>query len=150
LVPAVRSICSDAGLEALSDYLPPDCRDVLFGLVTGMTLEQALEEMLAVSAAPKEVAPASPGDFTKIQESPNFDLVLIGGQEELKRILEGTLEEWRIFLHPCQRELVHRKTKGPMNIPDQPPTTSSGLAGVPGVSTRPEEAKFADVRGGGP
>lgn len=116
LVPAVRSICSDAGLEALSDYLPPDCRDVLFGLATGMTLEQALEEMLAASAAPKEVAPTSPGDFTKIQESPNFDLVLITGQDELKRILEGPLEEWRIFLHPCQRELVRRKTKGPMNI----------------------------------
>lgn len=116
LVPAVRSIRSDTGLDALSDYLPPDCRDVLFGLAAGMTLEQAQEEMLAASAAPEEVAPASPGDFTKIQESPNFDLVLIGGQEELKRILEGTLEEWRIFLHPYQRKLVHWDTKGAMNI----------------------------------
>src|SRR5216683_7381762 len=49
LLPAVRSIHSDAALEALSDYLPPDCRDVLFGLAAGMTLEQALEEMLGAT-----------------------------------------------------------------------------------------------------
>lgn len=116
LVPAVKSIRSDAGLEALSDYLPPDCRDVLFGLAAGMTMEQAIEEMLGAAPAPAEVAPASPGDFTKIQETPNFDLVLVAGQEELKQILEGPLEEWRIFLHPYQRKLVTWNTKGPMNI----------------------------------
>lgn len=116
LVPAVKSIRSDVGLEALSDYLPPDCRDVLFGLAAGMTLEQAVDEMLGAAAAPAEVAPASPGDFTKIQETPNFDFVPVAGQEELKQILEGTLEEWRIFLHPYQRKLVTWNTKGPMNI----------------------------------
>ena len=116
LIPAVKSIRSDAGLEALSDYLPPDCRDVLFGLAAGMTLQLAIDEMLGVVAGPAEVAPESPGDFTKIQETPNFDLVLVAGEEELKQILEGTLEEWRIFLHPYQRKLVKWKTKGPMNI----------------------------------
>ena len=116
LVPAVRSIKSDAGLEALGDYLPPDCRDVLFGLAAGMSLNEAIDEMLGAAAAPAEVAPASPGDFTKIQDTPNFDLVLIEGQGELKKILEGPLEEWRIFLHPYQRKLVHWKTKGPMNV----------------------------------
>lgn len=116
LVPAVKSIKSDAGLEALGDYLPPDCRDVLFGLAAGMTMQEAMDEMLGAAAAPVEVAPESPGDFTKIQETPNFDLVLVAGEEELKQILEGTLEEWRIFLHPYQRKLVKWKTKGPMNI----------------------------------
>jgi hypothetical protein len=117
LLPAVRSIHSDAALEALSDYLPPDCRDVLFGLAAGMPLEQALEEMLgATTTAAQETVPESPGDFTKIQASPNFDLILVEGEDELKRILEGSLEEWRIFLHPYQRKLVRWKTHGPMHI----------------------------------
>lgn len=116
LIPAVKSLHTDDGLEALSDYLPPDCRDVLFGLAAGMTLDQALEEMLGAGPVPKEAAPTSPGDFSQIQASPNFDLVLIEGQEELKKILEGPLEEWRIFLHPYQRKLVTWETKGPMNI----------------------------------
>jgi hypothetical protein len=117
LVAAVKTVQSDDALEALSEYLPPDCRDVLYGIAAGMTLDEALTEMLGASK--EEVvasAPASAGDFTRLAESPNFDLVLVEGQEELKKILEGSLEEWRIFLHPYQRKLVQWQTKGPMNI----------------------------------
>lgn len=116
LIPAVKSVQSDAGLDALSDYLPPDCRDVLYGLAAGMTLDDAVNEMLGAGIAPKELAPASPGDFSKIDESPNFDLILVEGEEDLKTILQGPLEEWRIFLHPYQRKLVTWQTTGPMNI----------------------------------
>ena len=83
LVPAVKSIQNDAGLEALSDYLPPDCRDVLYGIAAGLSLHDAMEEMLG-AATTAEAAPESPGDFTRIQETPNFDLVLVAGEEELK------------------------------------------------------------------
>ena len=116
LIPAVKSIRSDDGLEALITYLPPDCRDVLFGLAAGMTLEEAIEEMLGAAPASKNAVPVNAGDFTKIQETPNFDLILVAGQEELKQILKGNLEEWRIFLHPYQRKLVASQTKGPMNV----------------------------------
>lgn len=117
LIPSVQSIRSDEALEALSDYLPPDCRDVLYGLASGLQLDDALEAMLG--AAPQETKralPDSPGDFTKIQEFANFDLVLIDGEDELKKILQGNLEEWRIFLHPYQKKLVTWTTNGPMNI----------------------------------
>jgi superfamily I DNA/RNA helicase len=117
LIPAVRSIQSDDALEALSDYLPPDCRDVLYGLAAGLTLEEALDEMLGTAAsADSPASPESSGDFTHIQESPNYDLVLVENQEELKQILEGSLEEWRIFLHPYQRKLVTWQARGPINI----------------------------------
>lgn len=116
LIPAVRSIQSDAALESLIDYLPPDCRDVLFGLAAGMSLDEAINEMLGAGTVAKEAAATSPGDFSKIQEAPNFDLVLVEGEEELKKILSGPLEEWRIFLHPKQKELVTWKTKGPMSV----------------------------------
>jgi len=117
LIPAVREIRSDAALEALTDYLPPDCRDVLYGIAAGMSLDEALEEMLGLApATQEESAPESPGDFTQIQRTPNFDLVLVEGEEDLKRILEGSLEEWRIFLHPYQRKLVTWETRGPMSM----------------------------------
>jgi len=116
LIPAVRSIRSDAGLDALSDYLPPDCRDVLFGLAAGMSLTEAIDEMLGAAPAVKDAVPVGAGDFTRIQETPNFDLVLVAGQDELKEILKGDLQEWRIFLHPYQRKLVNSQTKGPMNV----------------------------------
>ena len=114
LIPSVRSIHSDDDLERLSDYLPPDCRDVLHGLAAGMSLDEALAEMLGVTGdAP---TPESPGDFTRLQSAPNFELVLVEGEDQLKDILEASLQEWRLFLHPMQRRLVERDTTGPMNI----------------------------------
>jgi hypothetical protein len=115
LIPAVKSIHSDAGLEALMDYLPPDCRDVLFGLAAGLTIREAMDQMIG-AAAPVDAPPESPGDFTGIQETPNFDLILVHGGEELKQILSGSLDEWRIFLHPYQRKLVNCRTTGPLNV----------------------------------
>jgi superfamily I DNA/RNA helicase len=88
---------------------------VLFGIAAGLPLQEAVEEMLGATAT-AEAAPESPGDFTKIQDTPNFDLILVAGEEELKQILKGSLEEWRIFLHPYQRKLVKWKTKGPMHV----------------------------------
>lgn len=117
LIPAVKSIKSDAALEALAEYLPPDCRDVLFGLAAGMSLDEAREEMLFAGNVGVEAAKAEgPGDFSQIRTAPNFDLVLVENEEALKEILESSLEEWRVFLHPYQRKLVNWKTKGPMKI----------------------------------
>ena len=80
-------------------------------------IDEALEEMLGLAAAAQaESVPATPGDFTQIQRTPNFDLVLVEGEEDLKRILEWSLEEWRIFLHPSQRKLVTWEIRGPMSI----------------------------------
>jgi mRNA-degrading endonuclease RelE of RelBE toxin-antitoxin system len=117
LIPAVKSIKSDAAFEALAEYLPPDCRDVLFGIAAGMSLDEAIEEMLFGGSASVEAAKVEgPGDFTQIQTAPNFDLVFAESEEAFKEILESSLEEWRVFLHPYQRKLVNWKTKGPMKI----------------------------------
>lgn len=116
LIPSVKAIRSDQSLEALVDYLPPDCRDVLLGIAAGLTLDQALEEMIGVAAkTAAQTAPAGPGDFSKIDKSTNFDLVFVE-EEDLKDILKSPLDEWRVFLHPYQRKLVGWRTNGPMNI----------------------------------
>ncbi|MCP4754369.1 MAG: UvrD-helicase domain-containing protein [Proteobacteria bacterium] len=115
LIPAVQAIDSDESLEALSDYLPPDCRDVLHGMAAGLSLDESLEEMLGSTASPVDVS--GPGDFSRIGERVNFDLVLVKGEEHLRDILKTkTIEEWRVFLHPYQKNLVEWKTNGPMNI----------------------------------
>jgi superfamily I DNA/RNA helicase/mRNA-degrading endonuclease RelE of RelBE toxin-antitoxin system len=116
LIPAVKAIQSDESLEALGDYLPKDCRDVLMGLASGMSLDEALNEMLGIQLSTTAVKAGSTGDFSRITEQANFDLVLVEGQEHLKDILQASFEEWRLFLHPYQKKLVQWQTKGPMNI----------------------------------
>ncbi len=116
LVPAVRSVNSDEALEALSDYLPPDCKDVLYGIAAGMSLDEALEEMLGAVAASSQKVPEGPGDFSGLGERQSYDLVLVEGEEALKDILAASLEEWRVFLHPYQKKMVTWETNGAVNI----------------------------------
>ena len=117
LIPAVKAIHSDHALDALSDYLPTDCRDVLYGVASGMSIEKAVEEMLGLT--PEQAASDAPdgaGDFSHIDRAPHVDLVLVEGEEHLRDILKASLDAWRIFLHPYQRKLVERQTRGPMHI----------------------------------
>lgn len=115
LIPAVRAVRSDADLENLGRYLPPDSRDVLLGLAAGLTLDEALEEMLAIPVSQQGVA-ADPDDFTGLRARPQYRLVFVENQSVLQSALNGTLEDWRIFLHPCQRHIVEWKTAGPIRI----------------------------------
>ncbi len=115
LIPAIRAVRDDDSFEQLLDYLPKEAQQVLFGIVTGLTLDQSLEEMLGRTTAPT-VVPAGPGDFSHLAEASNLDLVLVEGEESLREILSEDIEEWRIFLHPYQRKLVEWNVKGPMKI----------------------------------
>jgi superfamily I DNA/RNA helicase len=118
LIPAVKAIQSDSSLEALTDYLPPDCRDVLLGVAMGMSIDEALEEMLGMAKSDDEPLIEGGGDFTHIEDTPNFDLILVDDEEHLKDILSASMEEWRIFLHPYQKQLVEWQppSNGPINI----------------------------------
>ncbi len=117
LIPAVRAVSSDSALEALLSYLPPDCRDVLHGIAAGMALDEALNEMLGLKpVSAGESVVEGPGDFSDIAARPTYDLVFVEGEDDLKNVLEASLEDWRVFLHPYQRKLVEWTTNGPMNI----------------------------------
>lgn len=114
LIPAVRAVRDDDDFDRLSDYLPPEAAQILYGIAAGMSLDDALNEMLG---GVDEVAkPTAPGDFSHLADMTNMDLVLVKGEEHLQEILSEDIEEWRIFLHPYQRKLVEWDTKGPMKI----------------------------------
>lgn len=115
LIPAVRAVRSDGAFDQLSEYLPKEASQVLYGVVMGLTLDQSLEEMLGQLDA-GAAKPAGPGDFSHLSAVANMDLVVVAGEEHLKEILAEDIEEWRIFLHPYQRKLVEWETKGPMKI----------------------------------
>ena len=87
------------------------------GIAAGMSLDESLNEMLGLS--PKHhsgLVPDGPGILHMLAKGPISILCWLKGEEHLKDILQASLEEWRIFLHPYQRKLVEWETKGPMNI----------------------------------
>ena len=114
LIPAVRAVRNDDDFERLAGYLPPEAEQVLYGVASGMPLEEAINEMLG--ALDEIEKPTGPGDFSYLAEITNLDLVLVQGEEHLREILSEDIEEWRVFLHPYQRKLVEWHTRGPMKI----------------------------------
>lgn len=120
LIPAIRAVRSDEDFERLAEYLPPEAEQVLYGIASGMTLEESLMEMLGERGP--VVKPSAPGDFSHLAEMASMDLVLIQGEEHLQQVLAEDIEEWRVFLHPYQRKLVEWDVNGPMKI--------SGTAGT--------------------
>jgi hypothetical protein len=66
------------------------------GIAAGIPIDNALEEMFGLTTdqvVGSEIE--GTGDFSNIDQSPNFELVLVEGEEHLKDILEASLEEWR-------------------------------------------------------
>ncbi|EKU98228.1 DNA/RNA helicase, superfamily I [Leptolyngbya sp. PCC 7375] len=124
LIPAIRQIKSDHELEALSTYLPAESAEVLTGIAAGLSLDEALAQVMGNDITETVISNIEgPGDFSQLPERINRDLVIIDGEEQLREIFEGgTLDEWRVFLHPRQRKIVERKVNGPMSI--------SGAAGT--------------------
>jgi mRNA-degrading endonuclease RelE of RelBE toxin-antitoxin system len=121
LIPAVRAIRSDEAFEEVAPYLPSEAAQVLFWIVAGRPIEEALEETLGAQDA-GAAQPEGPGDFSKLPQVASMDLVLIEGEEHLRTILTEDIETWRVFLHPYQRKLVEWDAKGPIKI--------SGAAGT--------------------
>jgi mRNA-degrading endonuclease RelE of RelBE toxin-antitoxin system len=116
LIPSVRLIKSDEELEALGEYLPAECYEVLYGVAAGLSLDEALAHALGSTDTSKAVV-TGPGDFSLLAARANRDLVIVEGEEDLKAMLRGgSLEEWRVFLHPKQRKIVELRTNGPMSI----------------------------------
>lgn len=118
LIPAIRQIQTNPDFELLGEYLPQECYEVLSGVVDGLSLDEAISQALGLDVDDTQpITVEGPGDFSKLTQRPNPDLVVVEGEETLKAILEGgTLEEWRIFLHPKQRKIVEWRTNGPTSI----------------------------------
>jgi hypothetical protein len=115
LIPAVRAIRTDAAFEEVAPYLPEEAQQVLFWVAAGRSLDEALRETLGTLNA-GAARPESPGDFSKLDQVGNFNLVLIEGEEELRAILAEDIEMWRVFLHPYQRKIVEWNAAGPIKI----------------------------------
>ncbi len=121
LLPSVRSIASDEDLDRLLPHLPVEAGEVLTGLAAGVSLDQALEEVLG-RVAPPVGAPTPPAvDVSDVaaaleREPTQRQFRLFDGSLDLDAALKHPLDVWRVFLHPRQRRLAHARTKGPTRV----------------------------------
>ncbi|HEY3998316.1 MAG TPA: UvrD-helicase domain-containing protein [Candidatus Xenobia bacterium] len=115
LLPSVRALRCDADLDGLAPYLPREAADALYLMATGMSLEQALEELARTPIPP---VPVNVQDFKKALEHPESKrrFHLIDSERELAEMLNAPLDLWRRFLHPSQERLVSMQARGPVQV----------------------------------
>ncbi len=115
LLPLVRSMDIDADLEAAEKELPAEAYEALYQLAAGYTVEQVLRDMQKPEEPP---APIDTTDFAAALENEDSKrrFYVVESDQELAVMLAAPLEQWRIFLHPKQRQLVRMWANGPVRV----------------------------------
>jgi hypothetical protein len=112
-------------LEQLRPALPPEAYEALYWLAEGEAFGE-VEKTMAVET----VAEVDTEDFEAALERDvsRRRFVVVDQDEALEAMLDAPLEKWRVFLHPSQRQLVHRSWNGPVRVLGGPGTGKTVVA----------------------
>lgn len=115
LVAAVRAVANEDELDALAPLLPPEASDGLYLLASGHRLEEALAE-LDRGDLPEDGIDTD--DFAAAVHHPESkrSFLVVDAPEDLEAVLTGSVESWRLYLHPDQRRLVRMNANGPVRV----------------------------------
>ena len=119
LLPAVRQLDDVAGLDELAPHLPPEAADGLYLLAAGYTAEEALAELTQPEVGETvELLEVDPEDFALAVHHPQSQrsFLLLEDDTDLDAVLNGSLEAWRVYLHPDQHKLVRMRANGPVRV----------------------------------
>ena len=133
-----RVLTSRAHLDAMRQMIPDVQYDVLTGLASGQTPEEAWAEVSPY--APEEQVDTS--DVVKAMVRTPDRVVFVQGNDELEKILGHPFAKWRFFLHPAQRKIAYaQRYSGAVQV--------TGSAGTGKTATALHRAAFLANRAGG-
>jgi len=113
LLPAARQLRSEAELDALQPSLPAEAYEGLFLVAAGEPVESILAEREASANHSVDTA-----DFATALDTVDSQarFVVVDDETELAAVLNASLAQWRVFLHPSQRRLVEGAKSGPVRV----------------------------------
>ena len=106
LMEMVIVLTSIEDLNKIKDRLPIDNYEYLYYLLSGIDLEEILEE---INAGKSEENAANSNNAQK-------HVYLLTEDDDLEQLLSGDFDKWKIFLHPSQRSLSYRDFKGAVKV----------------------------------
>jgi superfamily I DNA/RNA helicase len=113
LIARVRGIRSEEELDQLQAALPAEAYEGLFLIAAGDTVDQILAERET-----RVDQSINTEDFTaaleRVESQSRF--VVVANETELAAVLNASLAQWRIFLHPSQRRLIQGVRSGPVRV----------------------------------
>lgn len=139
LLPLVRLLTTEAHLQALERLLPEPQYVALLALASGLTVQEAWEEVARCLEVAEKPAEVDPDDLVTAMRRTPGQVVFVEGADELRDILAHPFDTWRIFLHPVQRRVALRPSySGPAQV--------TGGAGTGKTVTALHRARFLAER----
>jgi superfamily I DNA/RNA helicase len=113
LVPSMYAINNEEELIAMKKHLPDEAFEAMMLIHEGFTYEDVVNDIERIKHENIDVE-----DYEKALEHPDSmrRFKVINTTAELRNIIQAPLEQWRIYLHPIQRELVTLKSNGPIQV----------------------------------
>ena len=113
LVPYVKLFQDEKAFYAAKSRLPQDAYENLEYLVNDLPLE----EVIKLYQSQLRLSEDEPVDSDPLKNPVAMkSFVVVDREEELRRILEEPLENWRVFLHPSQRKLITKNYNGSARV----------------------------------
>lgn len=111
LVAELRSFSRLSDFEACQTHFPQPVYEALTWLLQGEPKASVLE---AYGEAARRARRAAEGESAAGLDPSHFHVVT--SDEELRDILDRPLDEWRVFLHPTQRDIVEKAWYGAVRV----------------------------------
>lgn len=118
LIPYLKSVRDKSAFYESREKLPKDVYENFGLLAEGVDLDEVIDMVRDENPGEQDTAALVSDDFSAAMHNPGSQryFVSIESEEELRRMLDGPLEEWRVFLHPTQRKIVNRDYSGPARV----------------------------------
>ena len=113
LVPKVRTVEDEEGLDGIRVLLPVEAYEGLFLALAGYSVGQILKDREVFMPPEVDVE-----DYEKALETPESQsrFFLIEDDAALEKAIHSPLEQWRTFLHPSQKRLAQGDRNGSMRV----------------------------------
>lgn len=117
LLSLVRKVSSETELDAIQNKLPADAYESLFFYAAGQDYEEVLADKSQTELNSSEQT-YDTDDFTAaLARLQNKATIFVPESEaELNAMMNASLDKWRVFLHPSQRNLVEGNKNGPVRV----------------------------------
>lgn len=106
----VRAVTEGSGLAAIQPQLPERVYEMLTWFLQGEKWEKIVE------AYEEDVEDQKAQSRTEAGLLDSGHFRIVESEEELRNIMDKPLAQWRVFLHPSQRQLVDRRWHGAARI----------------------------------
>lgn len=117
LIPVIHSIQDEDDLYSYVEDIPSDVFEPLLWLAQGEEYQDVLQIVNESKAEEQSKNPNTMHEpFLQALFHTSSQIAVISSDTQLQEILNHPFDQWRLFLHPSQKELVEKDFSGPVKV----------------------------------